>query len=48
MMLGFSSYLVFGKLVIIKFYLLSISIAGLAIGLTYDRITKVVPLFIIL
>jgi hypothetical protein len=51
-MLGFSGYLVFGES--FAFFsasndlLNAISYAGLIIGLSYDKITRIIPLFVVL
>jgi hypothetical protein len=50
MMLGFSGYLVFGKseACYLHEFLKFSANAGLIIGLTYDRITTIIPLFVVL
>jgi hypothetical protein len=50
MILGFSGYLIFGKIVF-AYNLEGHSFkcpSGLIIGLAYEKITKIVPLFIVL
>jgi hypothetical protein len=48
MMVGFSGYLVFGKLYYGLIQYTSYLYAGLIIGCAYDRITKIIPLFVVL
>ena len=50
MMLGFSGYLIFGKHLFHGFGPLAnmLCYSGLIIGLSYDKITKIIPLFVIL
>jgi hypothetical protein len=49
MILGFSGYLLFGEGCPLTCELtVPIMFSGLTIGLAYDRITKTIPLFVIL
>jgi hypothetical protein len=49
MILGFSGYLIFGEGCPFMWEsIVPIVFSGLTIGLAYDRITKIIPLFVVL
>jgi hypothetical protein len=50
MILGFSGYLIFGQDIVLSIggHYLQLDPSGLTIGLAYEKITKFIPLFVVL